>query len=341
MALPAHTHPRRSRWRLYLKLTSLLVAVVFTSLTLWFIFRIEKFILERLPGEITTENLSVSFVNRAFVMTKVVIRGRKGAACEGKVIMEISELTGTFSLRHRRLTGLTVKGLQLKTPALTRECFVRKGEKPDLKLNDFAMPDGLRIFLEAGRFPVPEFGELTASTNILLTNASPDVLSIQSDRILAANGRLMLDVKGAKADFLREAGSLVLSAANLSLVLRVNDLAKIGRLKTKKLTVLAGDAELRSTAEVRGGHWKVESTLALKKIRVKGEPFLNMPMGLLRLTPENMWPMAEDSPGLVEVSVKTEAYTHQLVRAFAADMKRAVTAKIKANLKKKIPVLPF
>lgn len=341
MTLPAHTHPRRSRWRLYLKLTSLLVAVVFTSLTLWFIFRIEKFIVERLPNEITTENLSVSFVNRAFVMTRVVIRGRKGTSCEGKIITEIGELTGTFSLRHRRLTGLAVKGMQLRPPVLSRECFVRKGEKPDLKLNDFAMPDGLRITLDAGRFPVPEFGELTASTNILLTNSSPDVLSIQSDRIHASNGRLTLDVKGAKADFLREAGSFVLSAANLSLVLRVSDLAKINRLKSRKITVLAGDAELRSIAEVRGGRWKVESTVALKKIRVKGEPFFNMPMGLLKLTPENMWPMAEDAPGVVEFSVKTEAYTHQLVRAFAADIKRALTAKIKANLKKKMPILPF
>lgn len=341
MSLPAHTHARRSRWRLYLKLASLLVAVVFTSLSLWFIFRIEKFIVERLPSEITTENLAVSFVNRAFVMTKVIVSGRKGTPCEGKILTEIGELTGTFSLRYRKLTGLAVKGMQLKPLAFSRECFVRKGEKPDMKLNDFAMPEGLRVSLEAGRFPVPEFGELTASTNILLSNSSADVLSIQSDRIRAANGRLELDVKGAKADFLREAGSFVLSAANLTLVLRVNDLAKINRLKSKKLTVLSGDAEMHSTAEVRGGRWKVQSAVALKKIKVKGEAFFNMPMGLLQLTPENMWPMAEDSPGLVEFSVKTEAYTHQLVRAFAADMKRALTAKIKGNLKKKIPVLPF
>lgn len=341
MALPAHTPKRGSRWRLYVKLGALLFAVAFTSLTLWFIFRIEKFIVERLPQEITTENLSVSFVNRAFVMSKVTIRGRKGTACDGKIITEIGELTGTFSLRHRKLTGLSVKGMQLKPLALTNECFVRKGEKADVKLGDFVMPEGLNISLEGGRFPVPEFGELTANTNLLLTNTAPDVLSIQSDRIRAANGRFDLNVKGAKVDFLREAGTLVLSAANLSLVLRVNDLAKIPRLKSKKFSVLAGDAEMRSTAEVRGGRWKVESTVALKKIKVKGEPFFNMPMGLLQLTPENMWPMAEDSPGLVEFSVKTEAYTHQLVRAFAADMKRALTAKIKGNLKKKMPVLPF
>ncbi len=318
-----------------------MVAVVFTSLTLWFIFRIEKFIVERLPQEISTENLSVSFVNSAFVMSKVTIRGRKGTACDGKVVTEIGELTGTFSLRHRRLTGLAAKGLQLKSLALARDCFVRKDEKNDLRLNDFAMPEGLKIRLDQGRFPVPEFGELTASTNILLTSSSADLVSIQSDRISAANKRLQLEVKGAKADFLREAGSFVLSAANFSLQVRLSDLEKIKVLKSRKITVLAGDAEMRTSAEARGGRWQVESTVALRKIRVKGEPFFNMPMGLLRLTPENMWPLAEDSPGLVEFSVKTEAYTHQLLRAFAADMKRALTAKIKGNLKKKMPVLPF
>lgn len=340
-ATDLHKHPRRSRWRLYLKLSALLLAVSFTSVTLWFIFRIEKFILERLPSEITTEGLSVSFVNRAFVMKQLRIHGRKGTPCEGKLLTEIGELTGTFSLRHRKLTGLSLKGMQLKPLALTRECFVRKGEKPDLKLNNFAMPDGLKIHLESGRFPVPEFGELTANTNILITNGSPDVLSIQSERFHAANGRLQLEIKGGKADFLREAGSFVLSAANLTLFLRVTDLTKIQRLRSKKISVLAGDAEMRATAEVRGGRWKVESTVALRKIKVKGEPFFNMPMGLLQLTPENMWPMAEDSPGLFEFSMKTEAYTHQLVRAIAQDMKRALTSKIKANLKKKMPVLPF
>ena len=144
--------------------------MVFTSLTLWFIFRIEKFIVERLPSEISTENLSVSFVNRAFVMRNVTIRGRKGTACDGKVITEIGELTGTFSLRHRKLTGLSVKGMQLKPLVLTNECFVRKGEKADVKLGDFVMPEGLNISLEGGRFLVPEFGELTADDVVFSAN---------------------------------------------------------------------------------------------------------------------------------------------------------------------------
>lgn len=287
------------------------------------------------------ENLSVSFVNRAFVMTRLRVEGRKGTPCEGKLITEIGEVAGNFSLRHRRLTALKVKGLQLKPLALSRECFVRKGEKTDFRLGDVAMPEGLKVSLEGVKVAVPEFGELGLNSEIKLTDSVPGVFSIETERARVSHQNLHAELTGAKADFLREAGSLVLSAANLRLSLKVSDLAKFNRLRTKKFSVLAGDAELKAVAEVRAGLWKIDSSVALRKIRVKGEPFFTMPMGLMQLSPENMWPMAEDAPGILEFSVKTEAYTHQLPKAIPQDMRKALTKKIRGNLKKKLPVLPF
>ena len=61
----------------------------------------------------------------------------------------------------------------------------------------------------------------------------------------------------------------------------------------------------------------------------------------LKLTPQNLWPMVEDKPNFFTVAFKTTGSWKGLPRRYAADFKRAVVKKVKANLKKKIPALPF
>ena len=104
---------------------------------------------------------------------------------------------------------------------------------------------------------------------------------------------------------------------------------------------MAGNADIRLAATARQGNWKILTNVELSKVRLRGEPFYTMPMGLLQLTPENVWPMVEDSPGLLSFNFETKAHQGQLVKEFTADLRRALTTKVKGNLKKKVPVLPF
>ena len=340
MASPINkTHkPRR---RLWLKLGALFFALTFVSIVVLFLLRIEKFILARLPSEVVPENLSVSFLGRSFVMTRVRISGRAGSPCAGKLMSEIGQLTGSFSLRHRRLTQVALKDVRLTSDALKRACLVPPAEKERLRLSDIAMPGGLSVNIEQLQFPLPEFGAVVLNSRLSLSEPKPQEMALSAERVQMANRRLVIEATGLRADFVRGSGAYVLTAANFSLFARITELDKLPRLKSRKLTVLAGEAEIRSKVLASSKTWNVDTKVALKKVRVKGAPLFKMPFGLLQVTPESLWPMAEDSPGLFEFAFKTEADRDALPRRLASDAQRALTAKLRGNVKKKMPGIPL
>ena len=147
------------RFRFYLKLFVAIFAVLVTAGILWFIFRVEAYILSRLPPEIKIDALSVSFLNQSFILSGAKISGKPGTICEGKVVLEIGEAEGKFKLRQRKLTELILKKPAVKGEALKRGCFTKPGEKPEIRLGEGIGPEGLKITLHDGKIPLPELGE--------------------------------------------------------------------------------------------------------------------------------------------------------------------------------------
>jgi hypothetical protein len=329
----------KSRFRFYLKLFVALFAVAVTATLLWFIFRIEVYLLSRLPKEITVEKLSVSFLNQAFVITGAKVAGKPGTTCEGKTVLEVAEATGKFRLKERKLTELQIKAVTVKTEALKRGCFVKPGDKPDLKLGDGVGPEGLKIQITDGVVPVPEFGDLTVQAVFSVRENEHGAAVAHFEKLHAENPRLAADAKKIALAFVKGRDAVHLSDGEIMATVKLNRLEKISKLSTKKLRVLSGDAELRISADIRRGDWTLYTAIDLRHMKLTGEPLYNMP--LLKLTPENMWPMVEDSPGLFSFSFKTHAPEIKLAKTYAADFRNAITRKIKGNLKKKIPVLPL
>ncbi len=329
----------KSRFRFYLKLFVASFAVIVTALLLWFIFRVEAYLLSRLPKEITVEKLSVSFLNQAFVMTGAKVMGKPGTTCEGKVVLEVAEATGKFRLKERKLTELQVKAVTVKSDALRRGCFVKPGDKPDLRLGDGVGPEGLKVQVSDGIVPVPEVGDVTIQTIFSVRENEHGATVVQFEKMHAENARLSADAKKIALAFVKGTEAMRLSDGEIMATVKLNRLEKHTKLSSKKFRVLAGDAELRISADIRRGDWTLYTAIDLRHMKLTGEPLYNMP--LLKLTPENMWPMVEDSPGLFSFSFKTLAPEAKLAKTFAADFRGAITRKIKGNLKKKIPVLPL
>lgn len=334
--------PRRwRRPRFWLKLGALLFAAAFTATTIWFILRAEQFILSRLPREIQASSISVSFLGRSFVLKGVRVSGRMGSPCEGRLLFEISELTGQFVIRERRLTSLAVNGAELINQGWQKSCFAATPESRPLRLSEIAPASGLEISFRQVRFRLPYLGEASATGSIRLSEPQPDGLQLRAAQLSLSGVRIQGGARELAVNLNRTNGNWQLATGNFTATLSLKQLEKIPKLSSRRLTVLAGNADIRLAATARQGNWKILTNVELSKVRLRGEPFYTMPMGLLQLTPENVWPMVEDSPGLLSFNFETKAHQGQLVKEFTADLRRALTTKVKGNLKKKVPVLPF
>lgn len=329
------------RPRFWIKLCALVFAAAFSTVTVWFILRVEQIILSLLPREIQAESISVSFIGRSFVLKGVKVSGYTSSPCAGRLLFEIGELTGRFIIRERRLTALLVNGAELNNQGWQKDCFAVAQQSRPLRLAEIAAASGLDVELRQVRFRLPFLGEAVANGSFRLTEPEPDTVQVKAPSLLLAGVRLQGEARQLSLDLKRSADSWQLVAGSFTATLRLKQLEKISKLSSRRLTVLAGNADVRLIANARRGNWKVTTGVELTKVRLRGEPFYTMPMGLLQLTPENVWPMVEDSPGLLAFNFETEAAQGQLVKEFTADLRRALTSKIKGNLKKKVPVLPF
>jgi hypothetical protein len=337
------THPQRRyrRARFWLKLGVLLFAAGFTATTLWFILRIEQIILSRLPREIQASGISVSFLGRSFVLQGVRVTGRMSSPCEGRLLLEIAELTGKFLIAERKLTALSINGAELNNQGWQKVCFAASPESPMPRLADIAPSSGIDVNFRQVRFRLPYLGEATASGAFRLSEPQPDSLHLRAAQVALSGVRIQGQARELAASLNRTNGSWQLVSGNVTATLAVRQLEKIPGLSSRRLTVLGGNADIRLTASARQGNWSILTQVELTKVRVRGEPFYSMPMGLLQITPENVWPMVEDSPGLLSFHFETKAHQKELIRQFTADLRRALTRKVKGNLKKKVPVLPF
>lgn len=329
------------RPRFYVKLFAFIFAAGFTGFTLWFVLRVEKIILSNLPREITAQNLSVSFLGRSFILSGVKLTGLVGSQCEGRLLAELKEVTGTFTIRTRRLTGLTVNGADLYNQVWEKACFATGEVRREFRLSEAMLPEGLSVVLKSVSLRLPQFGEATVNAKLKLEEPAEGSLRLTASAANLTNIRLSWSAKRLAADFRRAQSVWQLAAADVTLAGTVKQLEKIQKLSSRRLTILGGNADIRMTASARRGRWTIFTSVELSRVRLRGEPFYTMPMGLMQLTPENMWPMVEDSPGIFAFSFKTEAAQAALPAVYAADVRRALTRKVKGNLKKKVPILPF
>lgn len=336
-----HPHRRWLRPRFWLKLAAFVFAAAFATATVWFILRAEQIILSRLPREIQVASISVSFFGRGFVLKDVKVSGRIGSPCEGRLLLQISELTGRFVISERRLTALAVNGAELNNQGWQKACFAATAQSRALRLSEIAPAAGLDVDFRQVRFRLPYLGEASASGSFRLTEPQQDALQLAAAKLAIAGVKIQGEARQLAINLNRTNGSWQLMSGNFAAALGLKQLEKIPRLSSRRLTVVAGNADIRLTATANQGNWKIVTNVELSKVRLRGEPLYSMPMGLLQLTPENVWPMVEDSPGLLAFSFETEARQGQLVKEYTADLRRALTSKVKGNLKKKVPVLPF
>ncbi len=324
-----------------LRWTVLTFAVVFALLTAWFIFRIEKFILDQLPSEVRIGTLSVSFFNRKFVLSDVQIYAKEKGACDGRVLVTAARIDGSFHLRARKLHTLTASALQLTKDAFDRRCLEKPKVQSDYGPRRYIADEGLVIDVKDAMIPGGNFGTLRATSVITAKYLDERDFQIAADRLQITGTRLSIDGRKIHIDFRQNTESNALHTASGTFTARYSDLSKLPKLSNRKFSVRSGEAELKLTASYAGSEWMLFTAVELKGVRVSGQPLYNMPMGLLQLTPENMWPMAEDAPGVLAFQFKTLSTTPKLGSTYAADIKIALRNKIRGNLKKKIPVLPF
>ncbi|MBS0618048.1 MAG: hypothetical protein JSR44_07655 [Spirochaetes bacterium] len=329
------------RWRFYFKLSAVLASISIVGFILFFILRIEKFILARLPKEISVEKLSVSLINRAFVLEGAQLRGRAGTSCENKILADIKQLTGKFNLRARRLTELTLSGATLYNRHWDKVCFVQLGEAQERRFADYAMPEGLKVTVKDLKFSIPEFNEVVLHTKLQLQETASGALSATAIDLNFGNRRITGAMRRLNAEIQRRATKWNLERADIVALVQVRNLEKIDRLRTHRLTVLGGDAYIAFSAEARGEMWQSVADVELRRLEVKGSPIYKAPMGLGDLTPQSIWPMIEDTRGRFAFACKSHTTIDKLAATISRDCKRALAHKVRKNLKKKFPILPL
>jgi|JI8StandDraft_1071087.scaffolds.fasta_scaffold17175_4 hypothetical protein len=333
----ARSH-RILRWLRWVVLT---LAVAFVATSVWFVMRIERYVLSRLPPEVVVGKLSVSFIGSKFVLNDAQIFGRASGVCAGKLLATAAQIDGGFDLRQRQLRSLVLQGVRVTGDGIDRRCLEKPRQPGDFSLRQYSAADGLTIDLRELVFPAGELGALKIVTLANLRFSEDETLQVSAERLTVTGRHVSLDGRRVTLLFGRAGEAMQLKTASATLVARYQDLSKLPKLSSRKFSVHSGDAELKLTAQYAQPQWSIFTAVELKGVKVGGEPLYNMPMGLLQLSPENLWPMAEDSPGLFSFSFKTRAATGKLPSTYAADLRIALKNKVRANLKKKIPVLPF
>lgn len=333
----AHSH-RILRW---LRWVVLALALAFAGSAIWFVLRVEQFVLSRLPREVVIGNLSVSFLGRRFVLNDAQIFGRPTGACAGKLLATAAQIEGGFYLRQRQLHTLVLQGGRLTAEGLDRRCFEKTRQPGDFSLRPYMATDGLVVDIRELLLPVRELGLMKLATVTTVKFSDDETLKLSADRLTAAGKQLSIEANKLNLEFGRTGEAFELQAASATVAARFADLSKLPKLSNRKFIVRSGNAELKLTAGYARSQWSIFTAVELKDVKVGGEPLYNMPLGLLQLTPENMWPMAEDTPGLFTFNFKTQAMTAKLPSVYAADLKIALRNKVRGNLKKKVPVLPF
>jgi hypothetical protein len=332
---------RRARVWFVTKIFAVVFAVTITAFSIWFVFGVEKYILQRLPKEVVAQNLAVSFLNQAFVLTNTQFFGTVGSACEAKLLAQAQEITGRFSLRQRRLTSLKVSGFKPEQLLLDGTCLRPNREKPALQLNQVIAPEGIQVILEDAQIPLRELGTGTVTGIAQIKENDGGLIAVTGEKFKLAGNRLSLEIGKLNLTLQRSEKGLAVETAEINAVGKINHLEKIQKLSTRKLQVLSGDGIFKFTSETRKGIWTVFVGVQLLNVTVKGEALNKMPMGFMEFKPETLWPMVEDSPGVLSFSFRTISTQERLAGTVAADLKRSLTAKVRSNLKKKIPILPF
>lgn len=301
----------------------------------WLVFRLESIVRKELPQEIQAQSLKISLWSGGFSLDKVTIAAAQDypADCAGKILFTVDKISGAF-----RLWGLKLNSLTLEHPRLRevgRKCLGRNSNKNTLGRLAWLEESGLQIEVAAAEYNLPDFGTVKIDA-VAWLKPHEQGYQITSESIAARAeaGSLQFNkVKLAWRD-----GAYTLDAMGS---LAIPELGRLKRLKTKQLTVERGGGFAKFSATANRGEWTGFTSIDLKGIGVKGEPLNKMPLGFLELTPQSIWPMAEDKPGQFSFAFKTRSADDRLVKTFVADLQRAFVQKLKANLKKKIPILPF
>jgi len=313
-----------------LSFSSIVVAVfaIFVSL------RLETILRNQLPRYIQAEALKISLIAGGFTLENVSIFARDEtlADCSGKKIFSLESLSGNF-----KWWGLKLKSLVLTRPRMEIQNLgcLRTREPKKLERADWLNEDGLKIEIARGEFDVPDFGPVDINSKFIVRPIDMG-FDIASEMFVAANKLVILRVSKLSLSIVEQK----IKAEALA-TLEVPDLSALKRLKTKALTVESGSGEAKLSLGLLHGEITAYTNIELKRLRVRGEPLNKMPLGLLEVTPQILWPMAEDKPGFFAFSFRTRTKEQRLVKDYVADFKKAFVNKFKLNLKKKIPILPF
>lgn len=311
------------------------------SLVVLFVVRLEEIILARLPPEITVGRLSLSLWNRGFILSGVELRGPEKTPCAGRSLAAIEEITGTFELRSRRLSSLRISNLQLATENLRRDCFLSQRERSSAAMSNFVSAAGLKVDINRATIRVQGFDVFGVDAILSIVQNDDQLLGLKAERLSVKNARLRFETQKFWASLALSGPRINTQVAEVMATLSLPHLDKLPRLSSKKVKILAGEGLIKLSASAERGVWTSYTSVELTGIKVTGEPLNKMPFGLFEFTPQSIWPLAEDTEGVFRFAFKSHGDEQKFYRNYAADMQKAFVGKVKANLKKKIPVLPF
>lgn len=330
---------KSSRFRLYTKLALASVFVCVVATLLWFIFRIEKIILSELDESIAVEDLYVSVLNSTFVAQNVRVVGDSEGDCAGATIFEVKRLTGKFTWTERKLVSLILDEASFFSETLKKNCLFSRDKKPGFRIQNVLPQEGISITVKGATILEPFFGPISTEGVFVLKQEKNGEAILSFSNFVAKNYLAKLDVPKGQIEFVKNASGLSIKKGSAKATLYIPELQKLPQLRQKNFRIVQGSSLLRFTVDISNERYALYSMLDLKNLKLVGRPFYDKMF--IKLTPENVWPMVEDSPGLFTVTFKTVASRKSLPRQFAIDLKHAIIKKAKLGLKKKIPILPF
>ena len=306
-----------------------------------FVKMIDSMIQKSLPEFLQAKTISTSLLQSVIRVDDLKLLS--SPACNSLPMIEATILQSAFSLQRRTVSSVKIDRADIFLDRIQKHCM------PQLKENDKSMPldyigkQGMDLIIENAILHISNHQKLlfTAHLRILPQTDKSYRIDHQSFRV-DYHGLIVKMQRGSMVVVPpQEPNGNFQKYGSATFRIESNALEKIPGINSEKLQLVKG--AIQATADLVVGYSEValSGDVHLLNVKVQGNPLIQSPLSFFRLTPDALWPLAEDSPGKFNFIFKANGRQDQIIELTGKAIRQAITAKVKANIRKKIPLPIF
>ena len=306
-----------------------------------FVKMIDSMIQKSLPEFLQAKSISTSFLQSVVRVENLKLLS--SPACNNLPMIETNVLQSAFSFQRRSVSSVRIDRADIFLDRIRNHCLPQLKESDKSVHADYISKQGLDLIIDNAVLHLADHQKALFNAHLRIIPQDDQSYRIdhQSFRIdyyglaikMQRGSIVIIPPKDPNGDF-KKSGSA-------ALMIESDAVEKIPGINSEKIQVLKGSIRASAQLAIGVGGVTVSGNVNLLNLKVHGESLIKSPLPLLKLTPDALWPLAEDSQGKLNFTFTAKGHQSQIIELTGKAIRLAITAKIKANIRKKIPIPIF